>query len=51
MAEVNNLLSTAANTDPAQRPDIRRVLDLVALGTVADMVDLNGQNRILVKNG
>ncbi len=49
MAEVNNLLSEKAT--PAQKPDIRRVLDLVALGTVADMVDLLGQNRILVKNG
>ena len=50
MAEVNGLLSEAAGNGAA-RPDIRRVLDLVALGTVADMVDLNGQNRILVKNG
>ena len=33
------------------RYDIRRLLDLVALGTLADVVDLNGQNRILVKNG
>ena len=50
MAEVNNILSETAGKNSA-RPDIRRVLDLVALGTVADMVDLNGQNRILVKNG
>ena len=34
-----------------RRMDIRDVLDLVALGTLADVVDLNGQNRILVKNG
>ena len=33
------------------RMDMREVLDLVALGTLADVVDLNGQNRILVKNG
>ncbi len=51
MAEVNNLLSARLGKNGAGRPDIRRVLDLVALGTVADMVDLNGQNRILVKNG
>ncbi|MCL1940066.1 MAG: single-stranded-DNA-specific exonuclease RecJ [Desulfovibrionaceae bacterium] len=31
--------------------DMRDFLDLVALGTLADVVDLNGQNRILVKNG
>lgn len=33
------------------RLDLREYLDLVALGTLADMVDLSGQNRILVKNG
>jgi len=32
-------------------PDLRRYLDLVALGTVADMVPLIGQNRILVHSG
>lgn len=31
--------------------DMRTVLDLVALGTLADMAMLTGQNRILVKNG
>ncbi len=31
--------------------DMRNVLDLVALGTLADVVSLRGQNRILVKNG
>lgn len=31
--------------------DIRQVLDLVALGTLADLVTITGQNRILVKNG
>mgnify|MGYP000126033977 CR=1 FL=1 len=31
--------------------DIRQYLDLVALGTVADMVSLTRENRILVKNG
>ncbi len=33
------------------RFDMRHTLDLVALGTVADLVELEGQNRILVKNG
>jgi single-stranded-DNA-specific exonuclease len=32
-------------------PDLKHYLDLVALGTVADMVPLLGQNRILVKWG
>ncbi len=34
-----------------QKYDMRHVLDLVALGTLADVVSLQGQNRILVKNG
>lgn len=32
-------------------PDLRDLLDLVALGTVADVVSLTGANRILVKAG
>lgn len=31
--------------------DVRELLDLVALGTIADVVSLSGQNRVLVKNG
>jgi single-stranded-DNA-specific exonuclease len=31
--------------------DLRELLDLVALGTVADLVPLTGENRILVKRG
>lgn len=31
--------------------DLREYLDLVAIGTVADVVDLTGENRILVKHG
>lgn len=48
MAELNNLLA-----DALERPrfDMKKVLDLVALGTLADMVPLEGQNRILVKKG
>jgi len=34
-----------------QEPDLRSYLDLVALGTVADMVTLVDQNRILVSRG
>ena len=57
MAQVNNLLSEKNNLNksagptPKAKPDIRDVLDLVALGTLADMVPLSGQNRILAKNG
>ena len=32
-------------------PDVRNLLDLVALGTIADMVPLGKVNRILVKQG
>ena len=36
---------------PGDPVDVRPLLDLVALGTIADIVKLTGQNRILVKNG
>jgi single-stranded-DNA-specific exonuclease len=46
------LLAAALNSRlPGKRLDMRRYLDLVALGTVADVVRLLGENRILVKNG
>jgi single-stranded-DNA-specific exonuclease len=32
-------------------PDLRQILDLVALGTIADLVPLAGVNRILVRAG
>ena len=45
-------LSAALNkTLPGARMDIRDLLDLVALGTIADLVPLDRANRILVKNG
>lgn len=47
MAELNARLAEGG----APRMDMRRTLDLVALGTLADLVELEGQNRILVKNG
>ena len=34
-----------------REPDVRDLLDLVALGTIADMVPLGKVNRILVKEG
>jgi single-stranded-DNA-specific exonuclease len=44
MAALNRLL-------PGQPDDMRQYLDLVALGTIADVVPLTPENRILVKNG
>jgi len=35
----------------ARLPDLRRYLDLVALGTVADVVPLREENRVLVAHG
>ncbi len=33
------------------KPDVRELLDLVALGTIADLVPLRGENRILAAAG
>ena len=44
MAALNRLL-------PGPAADMREYLDLVALGTIADVVPLDAHNRILVKNG
>lgn len=38
-------------TELRPEPDLREFLDLVALGTVADLVPLRGVNRILVRAG
>ena len=35
----------------AAEPDLKQYLDIVALGTIADMVPLTGQNRIMVMAG
>src|SRR5919108_5977826 len=35
----------------SQEPDIRRYLDIVTLGTIADMVPLTGVNRTLIRRG
>lgn len=47
MSAVNSLLGARTGL----RFDMRGVLDLAALGTLADVVRLSGQNRILAKNG
>ena len=38
-------------TLPREEPNLARLLDLVALGTVADLVALDDNNRILVRQG
>jgi len=38
-------------TATGREPNLARLLDLVALGTVADVVRLEGINRILVQQG
>ena len=38
-------------TLPRKEPNLGRLLDLVALGTVADLVSLDTNNRILVRQG
>ena len=46
------LLMAALNRKlPGPPLDVRTLLDLVALGTIADVVPLTGENRTLVKNG
>jgi single-stranded-DNA-specific exonuclease len=35
----------------SEEPDIRRYLDIVTLGTIADMVPLKGVNRTLIRRG
>jgi single-stranded-DNA-specific exonuclease len=45
------LLMAALNRLLPPPLDIRPLLDFVALGTIADIVPLTGENRILVKNG
>ncbi|MFW5836929.1 MAG: single-stranded-DNA-specific exonuclease RecJ, partial [Desulfovibrionaceae bacterium] len=46
------MLAGALNSMLSGEPmDLRDLLDLVALGTIADVVPLKGHNRILVKNG
>ncbi len=48
---IRNLLVAEGFWSKAEAPNLRNMLDLVAVGTVADMVDLKGPNRIMVKAG
>jgi single-stranded-DNA-specific exonuclease len=48
---VSALLAKANLSDSQKQLISEKCLDLVAVGTVADMVSLLGENRLLVKNG
>lgn len=47
---ITNMLLTSGQIS-SSKIDLKRYLDLVALGTVADMGSLRGENRILVRYG
>ena len=47
----SHLNSLGYFTSQRQSPNLKQFLDFVAIGTIADMVPLNGINRILVKSG
>jgi len=47
LAKLGNEIDSSA----VEALDLRNYLDLVALGTVADVVPLTGENRILVRHG
>jgi single-stranded-DNA-specific exonuclease len=51
LVAVRRLLRTAGWFAKRPEPDVRKVLDLVALGTIADLVPLQGINRTLAKVG
>lgn len=51
LAAVRRTLREAGWFAKRPEPDIREVLDLVALGTIADLVPLQGVNRILTRIG
>lgn len=47
---ITNTLITSGEMNPS-KIDLKRYLDLVALGTIADMGSLLGENRVLVRYG
>lgn len=50
-ASVRTALKRAGHFAARPEPDVRELLDLVALGTIADLVPLTDENRILVHHG
>jgi single-stranded-DNA-specific exonuclease len=44
-------VAAAVRAELTQRLDLRELLDLVALGTVADLAPLDGDNRVLARAG
>jgi single-stranded-DNA-specific exonuclease len=51
VAAVRTRLDELEHFRRVARPDVRALLDLVALGTIADLVPLSGENRILARSG
>ncbi|MDA3914448.1 single-stranded-DNA-specific exonuclease RecJ [Oleiagrimonas sp.] len=51
LAAVRSRLCETGQMDQARQPRLSALLDLVALGTVADMVALDYNNRVLVEQG
>ena len=48
---VRNALHHRAGWDKDRLPNMRRHLDLVALGTIADVAPLTGENHVLARHG
>ncbi|OHD14632.1 MAG: hypothetical protein A2Z96_01080, partial [Spirochaetes bacterium GWB1_48_6] len=48
---VNLFISYLMKVHPSLSQDFNKVLDLVAIGTLADMMPLENENRILIKKG
>lgn len=48
---INKVLKEKGFFEGKTAPDLRQLLDIVALGTVCDMVPLTGPNRLFVRHG